>query len=653
MKNKIFGAYLEDYHYIKIIIPYNIEYDSLLIRRLDEPNANFIQIDRVEKYYDEVHLHCSFRFKILLNKDYEIIVNHNLRYLLHLGKITKTKRFEIENYYDEWLGHRYSKTNTIFRVWSPVSKEMYLILNEERHLMNYTRNGVWELDVEGDLDNSKYYYLFRINDEYETCVDPYGITTNELGTYNYVVDLDSLYQNKFSYMNNEKCCLENMIIYELNVRDFTATLPVKNKGTFVGMIESIKVPGCGINYLKNLDITHVQLMPIFEFGGVNKRVKSSFDPNFKYNWGYNPEQYFVPSGWYTSEVEDPKVRINELRMMIDLFHCYQIGVNMDVVFNHVFDYESFSLGKLVPGYVYRTDERGFLTNSSGCGNDISTEKKMISKFIIDCVLFYQEFYKIDGFRFDLMGLLNVDLMNEIYRQTSLKNKMVSIYGEGWNMKTYLPAHQEANMINYWQMPNIAFFNDTYRDFFQRRNSSFPAFTKGELYDYQKLIFLLKGSKDNDLLFLDANQTINYIESHDDMTFYDTLKELNLSIEEEKNIVNLILGTLLVSRGVCFIHSGMELLRTKKGERNTYNMGDEYNHFPWENIAMCQDNIAYLKELIKIRKEMNFENIKYEFFDDINVLKLSDQNLKIYIKNHDKNVTIDNLTLTKKGVYVDK
>ncbi len=645
MKNSVYGAYLEDYHYLKIIIPSNVEYNSLLIRRLDEPNASFIQVDRIEKYYNEIHLHCSFNLKICLHKDYEIIVNPQLRYLLFLGKITKTKRFEVENYFDEWLGHRYHKNETTFRVWSPVSKEMYLILNDEKHLMNYYKNGVWEITIQGDLDNYKYYYLFRINEEYETTTDPYGITTNELGTYNYVVDLDSLYQNKCSFIDNEKNVLENMIIYELSVRDFTSTLPVNHKGTFIGMIESLKLPGYGLNYLKNLDITHVQLMPIFEFGGVNKKVKNSFDPNFKYNWGYNPEQYFVPSGWYSTDLEDPKVRINELRMMIDLFHLYGIGVNMDVVFNHVFDHENFSLGKLVPGYVYRTDERGFLTNSSGCGNDLSSEKKMISKFIIDCVLFYQNFYKIDGFRFDLMGLLNVELMNEIYRRTSLNNKFVSIYGEGWCMKTYLPAEREANMKNYWLMKNISFFNDTYRDFFQKRNLGFPKFTIGEKYDVKKLIFLLKGSKDDDLLFLDSNQTVNYIESHDDMTFYDTIKSLNLTLDEEKEIVKLVLGTLILTKGICFIHSGMELLRTKKGERNTYNLSDEYNHFPWENMEFSSDIVDYIKEMIKLRKELDFDNLKYEYFEKENVLKISDDSYDIYIKN-------DSDSVSKKGIYVE-
>lgn len=644
----IFGAYLEDYHYIKIIIPSNVEYNNLLMRRVDQPNSTFLQIDRIEKYGNEVHLHCSFKVKILLHYDYEIIINSKLNFLLSLGRITRTKRFEIENYFNDWLGYRYSKNGTTFRIWSPVSKEMYLILNDEKYRMKYFSNGVWEITINKDIDLAKYYYLFRINDEYLTSLDPYGVSTNELKTYNYVIDLDSVYQQKYGYVEIPK---EKSIIYEMNIRDFSSTLDVEHPGTFMGLIESKKIKDKGINYIKKIGITHVQLMPIFEFGGVNDKVKSTIDPNFKYNWGYNPEQFFVPSGWYATTLDDPKARINELKMMIDFIHENKIGINMDVVYNHVYDHTSFSIGKLVPGYVYRTDRRGFLTSSSGCGNDLKSEKLMISKFVIDNVLFFQKFYKIDGFRFDLMGLLSVDLINKVYDVTYANNPYINIYGEGWNMTTYLPGDQEANMQNYWQMPNIGFFNDQYRDFFQKRHNGMPKFVNEQEYDYKKLIFLLKGSEDDDLMFLSHSQSINYIESHDDMSFYDTFSKN----EKDKIVdkVKLILGTLLVSKGIAFIHSGMELLRSKKGNRNTYNLGDDYNHFPWENLSENEELVSYLKMFTDLRKQTYNLDAHYEFDKNTNLLKITWNNyiLDAYIKNDYKEVYVNEELLTKPGVYL--
>lgn len=643
-------AYLEDYHYLKIIMPKSETFNDLFIRRLDQPHTYKLQIDKIENFNEQIHLHCSFQMKIELNLDYEIIINQKTRFPLFLGKITKTKRFEIENYFNDWLGYQYSHKKTTFRVWSPVSKEMYLILNNEKHKMEYLKNGVWEVTVFGDLDLTPYFYLFRINDEFITSLDPYGISTNELKTCNYVINHESLYQPNYDYI---KCEKEKMIIYELNIHDFTSGLNIEHPGTFKGIIESKEVKELGINYLKSLGITHVQLMPIFEFGGVNDKVKKPFDPNFLYNWGYNPEQFFVPSGWYATDLENPKTRINELREMIDFFHQNKIGVNMDVVYNHVYDYTTFSIGQLVPGYAYRTDKRGFLTSSSGCGNDISSERKMMTKFIIDNVMYYQTFYKIDGFRFDLMGLLNVELMNEVYQVTNQINKYSYIYGEGWNMTTYLPQDREANQTNYWQMPNIGFFNDQYRDFFQKRNNNKPKFTFGEKYDYKKLMFLLNGSEENDMLYLSRTQSVNYIESHDDMSFYDTLLENNNNDEYAKDKVKLVLDTLLISKGISFIHSGMELLRTKKGNRNTYNLGDEYNHFPWENYKKNQDVFKNVKMFIKLRKDTYHLKAKYEYIEDLDVIKVSWENyiLEAFIKNNYDEVTIKGELLNKPGVYL--
>lgn len=599
MNKKIFGAYLEDYNYIKIIIENDIIPNEMILKDRFNNEEQELKIFLLEEYANELHIYTNMMGKIILHHDYECIVNGKIIIPLSLGKITRTKQFEDENNFNGWLGCKYNKNATTFRVWSPVTKEIYVMVNEKPYKMDFLEKGVWEKTVESNCDGLSYYYYYRINEEFCRTIDPYGISINVDKTVNYVINPKRVYKDTddFLKMGND-FNYQKAIVYETNIRDFTINLPVSHPGTFLGMVESNDLGKEGLNYIKNLGITHLQLMPIWCFGGVNEDIKDNKNPYFRYNWGYNPEAYFVPSGWYTTNPNDPYKRINELKLLINTLHQKGLGVNIDVVFNHVYKANNFSMAMLVPGYMYLTDERGFLTDSSGCGNDVATEKQMVKKLVIDNINFWQDFYHIDGFRFDLMGLMDLELIKSISEMLKKKNSYAMIYGEGWNMDVRRPVERRANMNNANKLLEVAFFNDSFRNFF--KNREFTNFAKGEKFTNNALKELILGSTNS--LFTKPEQSINYVECHDNETLYDYLNGiLDHNEKQIKDITKVILGLVILAKGIPFLHSGSELLRTKLDWDNSYNLGDEVNHFPWEKMDCNQDLYETIHDLIKLRQ----------------------------------------------------
>ena len=282
-------------------------------------------------------------------------------------------------------------------------------------------------------------------------------------------------------------------------------------------------------------------------------------------------------------------------------------VIMDVVYNHVYDAITFPFNILVPGYFYRYDERGIITNVSGCGNDVASEKKMASKFILDSVRYWMNNYNLDGFRFDLMGLLDVDTMNNALMIVKTADPAGMVYGEGWNMPSNIPDEERANMNNYMLMPEIGFFNDQFRD--KLKGSQWTkslGFTSGGKTSYLDLLYLVTGSCIDNYLFASPSQSINYVECHDNFTYWDFLSELapDMPIEQKKDCMALALSMVLVSQGVPFIHAGQEFFRTKQGVENSYKSPDEINMVRW---AQCDENwefVQMIRDLISIRDEFN-------------------------------------------------
>lgn len=637
-------AFLDDFGIITVLIEKG-RINELVLFSLGEGRKVIedLQITHIKEIDGYVVYTLKYNIVLSLHKIYRITANSKLSCNLHSGSIIRTPRFEEEFFYDGELGVKYSPLKSVFRIWSPVANKITLVLDKKKYPLEYTSKGLWMTEVLGDFEGKKYFYMVEINDKKQKILDPYGLSSDTNGECNYVVDSKQFRKFKSpkpSFSGN----YVDAIIYEASVRDmsFHASAGARYRGKFLGLLEnhptSSNLP-TGVDYLSYLGITHLQLMPIYDFDGVNDTS------NKLYNWGYNPHQYFVPCGWYTTNPEDPYARIDELIKLIDTVHKKGIRVVLDVVFNHVFDYKVFPLDTLVPGYFFRVDEKGTLTEVTGCQNDLATERKMTRKLIVDNLMYFAEYFQVDGFRFDLMGLLDVDTMNEIRLRMDQIDKTIMLYGEGWNMPNTLPEQKRPHMNNHYLLQGYAFFNDKYRDYLKGSQwHKTIGYTLGS-QNADEVYNLLTGSCVNNYKFANPNQTINYVECHDNYTFFDFAKVNcpNLSNQQIKNAAKLALGIILVSQGIPFIHAGQEFLRTKDLTENSYNKGDIINRFDYFLRDENLDMVYMVKDLIEIRKtykDLRF-TLSYDIINNVyfvektkyNTIGIATSNgLCVYIKN---------------------
>ena len=360
-----------------------------------------------------------------------------------------------------------TKLLTCFKIWAPTATQVQLILYEDdvTHFRRMERQskGIWELTIHQDLEGCRYRYEIVNNLVRQETIDPYAIASTVNAEYSVVVDPLKCVQIKQD-LRPQLAQSTDAIIYELSIRDFTmdSSSKVEHRGKFLGLTERVKDESTGnaygLAYLKELGVTHIQMLPIFDFSGIDENI-----PEASYNWGYNPVQYNVPEGSYALNPQDPYSRINELRMMINALHEEGLGVIMDVVYNHVYERRTFPFDAMVPTYFYRYDYQGMPSDGTGCGNDLATERSMVRKYILDSVKFWIQEYGIDGFRFDLMGIIDVDTMNEIRQLCDELHPNIILYGEGWDMNTPLPQAQKAAQFNAFKLPKIGHFNDKFRD----------------------------------------------------------------------------------------------------------------------------------------------------------------------------------------------
>ena len=610
-------AYLDDFNTITIIVPLKYRNDFVgYFKVIGNDEEIDLEIISNEVIGEERKYITRFDGYILLNHTYFIYDDNDETSELFTGKIVRTELFDDIYYYEQSdLGSSYRRDRTKFKIWTPTAKNMKLELTsktDETEIidMEYDNQGVWYLRLRGDYEGYRYRYISYVNGKEHILTDPYGRSSNANAKYSYVIDTSKLYKMqhqrpKFSGL------MTDAVIYEAHVRDFTvsdsinAAFPGKYKSFTEENLKTKKGNLAGIDYLKDLGVTHVQLQPIFDFAGVDEK-----DPDKLYNWGYNPEQYNVPEGWYSTDPDDPYARINELRELVDHLHKHNIRVVMDVVYNHVYDIKTFPLEKVIPGYGYRFDKHGHLTNSSGCDSDLATERRMIRKFIIDSVLFWAKEFKIDGFRFDLMGLIDIKTMNTLRQKLDRFRSDIIVYGEGWKMPTPLGYEKTAHMYNNHLLFNIGHFNDKTREII--KGATFDIKQKGYALGSKAKIDAVKnivlGSAQNKFLFRYPTQSINYVECHDNHTFFDkaskALKEA--SIDEIKRRQRLATSMMILSQGVPFIHAGQEFYRSKKGAENSYKSGDEINQLNWNLVDENIQDVEYIKELIRIRK-------KYDLF----------------------------------------
>ena len=625
------GAYLDSFNTIKLKINSDVEIYSSILKGNEE-----LELENINTTYlkDSKVVTLKSFGKINPSLDYEVIINNQLQYHLNVGAITLTKEFEDEYFFEGWLGFKYTKTNVTFRLFSPVSKEVVLVINDDKtYSSKPLEKGVYEVKVSNKnewLDGATYYYKIRNDEEMFNVIDPYATAISSDFNKCFIFDKKKTYSLKHNFVsliNNNK---ENSIIYEMSVRDFTISLPLEHKGEFLGLVESSTIESQGINYLEDLGITHVQLSPVFAFGGVDYKLKSPHQKGFKYNWGYNPIAYNALCGWYASNPDDPYSSINEFKLMIDTLHEKGIGVILDVVFNHVYLKEQYSFGKIVPYYPYRFYQNGEYSNGSWCGNDIATERKMNRKFILDSLQYYQEEFKIDGFRFDLMGLIDIDTINNAFNILSSKNNATLLYGEGWQMPTAYSPSLLANMFNSCDLPEVSFFNDYFRNTLKGRkeHNKQSLLVKAD-HHKETIESLFSGNK----MFFNQNQSINYVECHDNSTFFDEQIKFGINSKLAKENAKIALIFVLFSKGISFIHSGQEILRSKQGIDNSYNLSDVVNKFPWHLSIINKDLYLDIKELIKIKKEINFAS-----FDFVKV-QTKDKCLKIIFQNETNKLNI--------------
>lgn len=667
-------AYLEDFRCIKLIVQDALEIQELF---LSDSNHQIIplSIQHQETYAHEIQLYLTTTCDLMPYKEYYVCINTTICVFVELGKIARSTQFDERFYFEDWLGFRYTKEKTTFRLWTPVAKEVNLILEDSTYPMTYTKQGVWEVTIEKDVEQCQYSYQFRINQTLLTTIDPYGISSTSNHRWNYVIDWDKTYPMQAGYYQLPHFQYTDAIIYELNIRDATSkvtSLPVSKRGTYRGLTESIH-QSYGLGYIQSLGVTHIQLMPIFAFAGVDEEIQDAHHSSFRYNWGYNPMQYLVPSGFFSECPNDPYVRINELKQCIDTIHSIGLGVNMDVVFNHVFDAKWFPMEQLVPGYTFRTDERGYLTDSSWCGNDCCTNHLMVRKLICDAIQHFQVHYQIDGFRFDLMGLIDTKTMATIEQQVKAQNPWAMLYGEGWTMDVHLPQTERSNLQNAQNLPHVAFFNDRFRN-------EVKSFSIGNAFDPLEIYHMFQGCTTYQGQLLAPHQSVNYVECHDNATYFDYCMKQNIAREQSIDFVRLALGLVILASGIPFLHAGEELLRTKKGIENSYQSSDDINGIDWHTEHTAYES---LRDLIAIRKKYNVfryhqkekveNNIKLEKSDDLISIRLSDidTTIQVVISNHYEVATkyfapgtyliydgqsicyqeVDKIRISKPGVYV--
>lgn len=572
----------------------------------------------------------SKQFKITLDKDLDILNDnqiglHNNYKSIDIGNYVRSKEFDQKYFYNgNDLGANYAANKTIVKLWAPTAKSVKINLYDsldnssaptKTYVMNRNDKGVWTVGLTGNYKKWAYDYTLTFgNGKTTQSNDPYSKAVTVNGERSVIDNYDAIKPDNFQRMPKFSNPT-NAIIYETSIRDFTSdkNSGIKDKGKYLGMIESgVTSDGqiTGLNYLKSLGITHVQILPMFDFASVDE-TKSIPD----YNWGYDPKNYNVPEGSYSSDAANPETRIMEMKEMINGLHKAGIRVVMDVVYNHVFNSDQQALNKTVPGYYFQYDDEGHSTNGTGCGNDVASERLMARKYIVDSVKYWAKNYNIDGFRFNLMGILDVDTMNEIRSELNKIDPSILVYGEGWDMRKTnrdIGAGQyNADKVD----QGVGFFSDDIRNAIKgvELGGLTPALVEGNgqeknyQEDAKKFIDGFLGGqsygKDSNHPYQAPQQTINYVACHDNRTLYDMLKAI-MPNETEANIIKrdkLATSMVMLAQGIPFIHAGQESLGTKDGNDNSYNASVEVNEINWKRVKENSDLVDYFKKLVNLRK----------------------------------------------------
>lgn len=533
-----------------------------------------------------------------------------------------------------WL--EYSKNATTFKIWSPTATHVQLNLyttgnggdTYEIHQLEPSMNGKWTKTLNGDYDGV--YYTYQIQVEGKWLKETPGIYAKAVGVNgNRAMVLDLERTNPTGWSTDKRPSLKNpndAVIYELHIRDMTihpqsgSSMP----GKYLGLVEQgTKGPNgeaTGFDHIRDMGMTHVHLLPTYDHYAIDE---TKLDTP-QYNWGYDPQNYNVPEGSFSSDPYNAEVRIKEFKEMVLRFHESGIGVILDVVYNHTGmpndkgDTNSSNFSLEFPGYYYRQNEDGSYANASACGNETASDREMMREFIVQSVTYWAEEYHLDGFRFDLMGIHDIETMNTVTETLKKVHPDIFVYGEGWTAgDSPLPVEDRALKAHIQRMPAVTAFSDDIRDglkgsVFEDTSTGFVSGAKGK---EASIKFGVVGAIEHPQIdykavnYSDAPwtnepwQAISYVSCHDNHTLYDKLHVSRRDATEDAIIQmdKLANAIVLTSQGIPFIHAGAELLRTKNEHHNSYNLPDSINQIDWNRKTEYATVVNYYKNLIALRK----------------------------------------------------
>lgn len=528
------------------------------------------------------------------------------------------------------LGVNWSPEKTTFRIYAPTAEAARVKIYEEglggdpvtEKNFNPDKDGTMTAVIKENLKDKFYTYHIKFNGEWlEETPGIYANAVGVNGVRGAIVDLNET--DPEGWENDKKPHLENyndIIVYELQVRDMSIhpESGITHKGKFLGLTEtgttSPEGEKTGIDHIEELGVTHVHILPAFDFRSIDE---TRLEDNV-YNWGYDPENYNVPEGSFSTDPYDPKSRIREFKAMVKAFHDKGIRVVLDVVYNHTGKTENANFNLMVPGYYYRHNQDGSFSNASACGNETASERPMMRKYMIESLKHWVNEYHLDGFRFDLMGIHDIETMNIISEELHKIDPTIFIYGEGWTAAgSPLPEEQQALKKHTYRFDSIAAFSDDIRDGIKGSWSDHEsrgfvsgapdleesvkfgvvASTEHPQVDYSKVNYSDKPWA------AEPYQTMNYVSCHDNHTLYDKLKISTHDDSEAELIAKHKLANTIVmtSQGVPFLHAGVDFLRTKQGVENSYNWPDSINQIDWSRKAKYRDLFEYYQDLIRLRK----------------------------------------------------
>lgn len=556
-----------------------------------------------------------------------------------LGNVFDSDDFKnMFTYTGDDLGALYTDGKVSFKLWAPTAAEAQVLLydtgrvvpnrEDPRRAIDMVRgeNGTWSAEATaadfGELKGKYYTYRVLIGGKWSESVDPYAAAVGVNGQRGQIIDLKQT--NPTGWENDKRPVLENpvdAIIYELHVRDLSTqdSSGIVNKGKFLGIAETGTTSpaglSTGLDHILELGANYVHLLPSYDY----KTVNELYPDDNEFNWGYDPQNYNTPEGSYSTNAEDGSVRVAEFKQMIKTLHENNVGVIMDVVYNHMYDASASNFNAFVPGYYFRMKPDGTYSNGSGCGNETASDREMMRKFMVDSVVYWASEYHIDGFRFDLMGLHDIETMNQIRAALDKIDPSIIIYGEGWTASgSTLPENQQALKKNTPNLDNrIAVFSDDIRDGIKGSvfNDTEPGFVNGDPLRDMDIRFGIVGSVEHPQIDIskvnysdnfwanEPSQTISYASAHDNFSLWDKLMATNPDASDDELVAmnKLSAAIVLTSQGIPFFQAGEEMARTKNGDHNSYKSPDRINQLNWDRKGEYLDLFEYYKGLIALRK----------------------------------------------------